>query len=218
MHLPIFEKLKVDNRDAKDYDHWFLGQGVEIERHFYDEGWINKVWSDMELMVEKGKTKAIGVSNYSVSKIETLLKICKIPPAMNQIEIHPENAQFDVVDWCKSHNIQVTAYSPLGSSDRPANFIKEGNPVPLKNPTIINLSKKYNKSPAQIILRWDIQRGIIPIPKSSNSERIKENINIFDFELSNEDMNDISKLDKHLRLFDGFHHTNNNEERDNIWK
>lgn len=123
MHWPIFEKLKV-KRDPKDIDHWFKGVGAECEILTYDKGWINKVWGDLEKCVEKGLVKSIGVSNYTGSKIAKILEFAKIPPAMNQIEIHPSLSNEETIKYCQSKGIQVTAYSPLGSIDRPANLVQ----------------------------------------------------------------------------------------------
>lgn len=212
------KKLKVDNRDPSDVEHWFPGFDVDCDVLTYDKGWIKQLWTDLEKEVESGKTKAIGVSNFSVSKIEEILKFCKIPPAMNQIEIHPACAQFEVVDWCKAHNIQVTAYSPLGSGDRPERFVKEGNPVPLKDPVVNEIAKAHNKTAAQVIIRWDVQRGICVVPKSVHKNRILENFNVFDFELTKEEMDKINKLDRGERLFTGYHFFDNDADRDSLWK
>lgn len=123
MHWPIFKRPKC-KRDPKDYDHWFLGFNAETEILTYNKGWIKKVWQDLEKCVEKGLVKAIGVSNFTPSKIEKILEFAKIPPAMNQIEIHPSLSNEETIKYCQSKGIQVTAYSPLGSLDRPAHFVE----------------------------------------------------------------------------------------------
>lgn len=150
--------------------------------------WPNKLnletWTAFEDLYEQGKVKAIGVCNFKESHIEELNKSAKIMPMVNQIEIHPYRSQKNMISYCKENNIQVVAWSPIM---RGRIFSDE---------LMLALSEKYNKSIPQIALRWHLQNGVIPIPKSSNIERIKENLNIFDFEISKEDMKLIDKLNK----------------------
>lgn len=200
IHWPIYLKPKDLKRDPKDYKHWFAGFDCPAETHTYDEGWIVKLWKDMESMVEKGLTKSIGISNFSKSKIEKLLETAKIVPQMNQVEIHPALAQNELIEFCRSKGIEITAYSPLGSADREAAFVKDSNPVPLKDPIIIEIGKNHNKTAAQVILKWNVQRKVVAIPKSVNKSRIEENINIFDFELSDEEMKKIDGLNKNVYI------------------
>lgn len=150
--------------------------------------WPNELnaetWRAFEHLYEIGKVKAIGVCNFKVKHLEELRKTAKIVPMVNQVEIHPFSIKNEIVNYCKDNNIQVIAWSPIS---RGRVFSTE---------LLINLSEKYKKSIAQIVLKWHMQRGIIPIPKSSNENRIKENINIFDFELSSEEMEAINSLDE----------------------
>lgn len=150
--------------------------------------WPNKLnaetWRAFEYLYETGKVKAIGVCNFKIGHLEELKKTAKIMPMVNQVELHPLTPKNDLVNYCNENNIQVIAWSPIMRGEL---FTDE---------LMISLSEKYKKSISQIILRWHFQRGIIPIPKSSNEERIKENINIFDFEISKEDMRDINALSK----------------------
>ena len=172
-----------------------------------DEGYMNydyttdllAVWAEMEQMVEKGKTKTIGVSNFNEKQIERILDVCKIKPANLQVEIHAYFSNRALVDYCKARNISVCAYAPLGSPSR--GFGTKENP--LLDSVVIELSKKYKKTPGQILLRHLTQRGIIIIPKSGNPKRIKENFDIWDFELNPEDFEKIENLNKNLRLFNG---------------
>ena len=157
------------------------------------------VWAEMEQMVEKGKTKTIGVSNFNEKQIERILNVCKIKPANLQVEIHAYFSNRALVDYCKARNISVCAYAPLGSPSR--GFGTKENP--LLDSVVIELSKKYKKTPGQILLRHLTQRGIIIIPKSGNPKRIKENFEIWDFELNPEDFEKIENLNKNLRLFNG---------------
>ena len=185
-----------------------VNTGDDLEMFSKDEeGFFNydyetdliALWSEMEKMVENGKAKTIGVSNFNEAQIERILNVCKIRPANNQVEIHAYFSNKGIVEYCKSQGITVCAYAPLGSPKRGfgPKDLKE-----LEDPVIIELSKTYNKSPGQILLRHLLQRGIIVIPKSGNPARIKENFCILDFELQPEDFEKIEKLDKNHRFFD----------------
>ncbi|MGR3742448.1 aldo/keto reductase [Companilactobacillus sp. DQM5] len=141
----------------------------------------------LEELYKQGKIRAIGVSNFDIEKLTTILNNFKTVPVINQMEFHPHCQEKDILKFCLNHNIQLEAWSPLGGGDL------------LKDSVINNLAKKYHKTPAQIILRWDIQKRVLPIPKSIHEKRIIENSNIFDFELANEDMNNINNLDQNNR-------------------
>jgi len=154
-------------------------------------------WKGMEECVKLGLTKSIGLSNFNKAQIERILAVATIPPAVNQVECHPYLAQIKLVEFCKSKGIVMTAYSPLGSPDRP--WAKPEDPKLLDDPKLIELGKKYNKSAAQVVLRWQTQRGIIVIPKSVHKHRLEENVNIFDFELSKEDMEYVFSFDRNGR-------------------
>ena len=148
--------------------------------------WPNKLnsetWRAFEDLYKEGKVRAIGVCNFKIGHLEELKKTAKIMPMVNQIEIHPCKTQKETIEYCNENNIQVVAW---GS-------IMRGKILSL--PLMLELSEKYNKSIAQITLRWHIQNGVIPIPKSSNEERIKANIDIFDFDISSEDIKKIDEL------------------------
>ena len=134
---------------------------------------ILAIWAEMEQMVAKGKTKTIGVSNFTEKQIERILKVCKIRPAIQQVEVHAYFSNRNLVEYCKAQSIPVCAYAPLGSPAR--GFGAKDNP--LQDPVVIRMSRKYEKRPGQILLRHLIQRGLIYIPKSGNSAHIKENFN-----------------------------------------
>lgn len=150
--------------------------------------WPNKLntetWKAFEHLYESGKIKAIGVCNFKQKHLEELIKNSKMKPMVNQVEMHPINQKNELIDFCKKNDIQLIAWSPIMRGKI------------FDNEFMINLSKKYNKSIAQIVLRWHMQRGIVPIPKSSNESRIKENLDVFDFEISEEDMMKIALLDE----------------------
>lgn len=143
-------------------------------------------WQALEELYEGKKVRAIGVCNFRIEDLENLLTHCKIAPMVNQIELHPDFAQIEIRDFCEVHNIAVESWSPLGGN-RSSNAI-------LRDPVITKLAAKHGKTPAQIALRWQIQSGLIAIPKSVHAERIHENIDIFDFELSLGDMARIAEL------------------------
>ena len=150
--------------------------------------WPNKLnaetWRAFEHLYETGKVKAIGVCNFKVEHLEELKKTAKIMPMVNQVEIHPFSTKNNIINYCKDNNIKVVAWIPISRGRV------------LSNELMIDLSQKYKKSIVQIVLRWHMQKGVIPIPKSSNENRIKENIDIFDFEISSEDMKAIDSLDE----------------------
>lgn len=147
-----------------------------------------ETWKALQKLYKENFIRAIGVSNFSINHLMDLIKTAEIPPMVNQIEFHPMLIQQDLINFCQSHKIQLEAWSPL----------MRGNVF--KIPLLQELALNYKKSISQIVLRWDLQMGFISIPKSTNPLRIKENTNIFDFEISKEDMNKISSLNKNLRI------------------
>lgn len=157
--------------------------------HWPADGY-EKAWADMEELYAAGKIKAIGVSNFHKHHLERLEKSAKILPSVNQIESHPYLTNQELINLCHSKGMAVEVWSPLGG-------IKENV---LENAVLRELAAKYGKTPAQIVLRWDIQRNVIVIPKSVHQERIVSNQEVFDFELSEEDMTAISGLNRNLRV------------------
>ncbi|NLX69963.1 MAG: aldo/keto reductase [Clostridiales bacterium] len=137
---------------------------------------------EMEELYNEGLIRAIGVSNFLKHHLEPLLERCSVVPAVNQIQIHPRWTQTEYIEYLKQKNIAVEAYSPLGHG------------ALLDNEIIKEVAERYNKTAAQVIIRWHLQRGVIVLPKTQTKERIKENIEVFDFELSDDDMNLISSL------------------------
>ncbi|MBQ2825877.1 MAG: aldo/keto reductase [Clostridia bacterium] len=151
-----------------------------------DENWeeINAdTWRGFEKMYKDGKIRAIGVSNFLPHHLESLKKNSTIAPMVNQIEFHPGYSQPEVVDYCKKENILVQAWSPLGSG------------AVLKDEFLAGIAAKYNKSVAQLCIRYAIQNGIVPLPKSTNRERVADNMKVFDFSISAEDMEKIANMD-----------------------
>jgi diketogulonate reductase-like aldo/keto reductase len=142
----------------------------------------------MEEIYQSGRAKAIGVSNFLVHHLEELLLDCQFVPSVNQIEFHPFLVQPNLLQFCKSHKIQVEAWSPL----------MQGHITTVK--TVEKLAEKYQKTPAQITLRWDLQHEVVTIPKSNHINRIVENTQIFDFELSQKDMDVLDGLNEGRRF------------------
>eukprot|EP00026_Physarum_polycephalum_P008581 Phypoly_transcript_08669.p1 GENE.Phypoly_transcript_08669~~Phypoly_transcript_08669.p1 ORF type:complete len:279 (-),score=49.32 Phypoly_transcript_08669:198-1034(-) len=134
-----------------------------------------QTWKAFEELQAEGKCKAIGVSNYTISHMEQLLSSCKIKPAANQVEFHPKLFQKDLLNFCKKNDVVLQAYSPLGKGQL------------ISDPKIVQMAKTYNKSPAQILIRWAIQHQCVVLPKSGSVERMKENAEV-DFEISAQDM------------------------------
>merc|ERR1712172_88588 len=155
-------------------------------------------WLAMEKLVEKGLTKSIGLSSFNSEQIADVLAKGSIKPVTNQVECHPYLGQAKPFAFCKERGITITAYSPLGSPDRP--WAKPGEPLLLDDPKIKAIASKHSKSPAQVLIRWQVQRGVIVIPKSVTPARIEENANIFDFKLSAEEMKEMESFDCNGRL------------------
>jgi methylglyoxal/glyoxal reductase len=147
-----------------------------------------EAWRALETLYKKGRVKAIGVSNFQVHHLEKVMKDAEIKPMVNQVEYHPRLTQQEVKSFCDNNGIQFEAWSPLMQGQL------------FDNPLLQELANKYNKTVAQVILRWDIQNGVITIPKSTKEHRIIENSTIFDFELTKEDINRISDLNENHRV------------------
>lgn len=144
-------------------------------------------WRALERIVSSGKCRAIGVANYTVEHLEELKKNSTIKPVVNQVEFHPFLYQKELLEYCQKNNIQLEAYSPLAHGER------------LSDVRIAAIAKKHEKSNAQIMLRWSIQHGTIVIPKSVKQARIKENLDVFDFELTDEDMQEMDSWNENFR-------------------
>lgn len=158
--------------------------------HWPVAGTYVTIWKEMEKLYKQGKAEAIGVSNYNPHHLDELLRVAEVIPAVNQIECYPYLSQESVIEYCKKKNIYPEAWGPLGA----------GKSDILDNPLIKDLAIKYKKTPAQIVLRWNIDRGVIVIPKSVRKERLIENLSVTEFQLSAEDITSINVLNKNQRL------------------
>jgi len=155
--------------------------------HWPVKGKYLDTYRALEKLYKEGAVRAIGVSNFQIHHLRDVLETCEIKPMVNQIEYHPLLSQVPLREFCEQAGIQVEAWSPL----------MQGN---LDVPEIAALARKYGKSPAQIVLRWDLQHGVVTIPKSTNGRRIRENADVFDFELSAEDMATLDGLNQNRRF------------------
>ena len=156
--------------------------------HWPVKGKYKEAWRALETLYKEGKVRAIGVSNFQIHHLEDLLKDAEIKPMINQVEYHPRLTQVELKAFCEKHGIQLEAWSPLMQGQL------------INNPTLQEIANKRNKTVAQVILRWDLQNGVITIPKSTKEHRIVENSTIFDFELTPEEMQKINELNQNHRV------------------
>lgn len=157
--------------------------------HWPVKGKYKETYKALEKLYKDGFVRAIGVSNFQTHHLEDVLADCEIKPMVNQVEFHPRLTQKPLLEFCKQHHIQLEAWSPL----------MRGSEL-LNEPTLVNIAKKYDKTPAQVILRWDLQHEVVTIPKSVTPERIAQNANIFDFTLTKEEMDAIDALNENRRI------------------
>jgi len=172
----------------------------------YEKVTIAETWKAMESIYQDGLAKAIGVSNFSVQDLKDLLVTVNIKPAVHQIEVHPYLTNAELVTFTQQNGIAVTAYTPLANQNFVTNFrgpeFASQVPPIFENDIVKNLAVKYNKSPAQILIRFAIDRGLTVIPKSVTPSRIEENIKVYDFTLTVEEVNSLLSLNRDLRIVD----------------
>ena len=178
-----------------------------------------ETWQGMEQAVNQGLVKNIGVSNFSIKKIDNIISNCSIKPAMNQVECHPYLQQDELLASCQQNDIVLTAYSPLGSKDRPDSLKQKNEPTLLENEVIKNIAEKYQVTTAQILIKWAIERGTVVIPKSVSPQRIKQNFEAQNINLDTEDMEQIKTLNRNYRYVDGsfFAIPNSSYTVESIW-
>ena len=197
VHFPV--ALKYVDPAVRYPPGWTFDGKSEVQ---LSNATIQETWHAMEGLVQKGMAKSIGISNFQGSLILDLLRYAKIRPATLQIEHHPYLVQPTLLKLAESEGIAVTAYSSFG----PQSFIElewqhaKDAPVLFEHPVVAKLAEKHGKTPAQILLRWATQRGLAVIPKSNNPQRLKQNLEVTDFDLSKEELESISGLDRHLRF------------------
>lgn len=194
----LFVTSKVWNSDH-GYDNTIRAFETSLERlrldyldlyliHWPVPGKFNETWQALETLYQHGRVRAIGVSNFLQPQLEDLLAQCSIKPMVNQLEFHPRLVQPTLLDFCQTHHIQCGSWSPLM------------NGRVFKIPLLQELAAKYGKNIVQLVLRWNLQKSVVVIPKSSQPHRIRENADIFDFSISKTDMSRIDALDQGLRL------------------
>lgn len=192
----VFITTKVWN-DEQGYDSTLRALQNSLDRlgtdyvdlylvHWPIAGKYKDTYRALEYLYEQGKTRAIGVSNFQIHHLEDLMGSCRIKPMVNQVEFHPQLTQKKLLAFCRKEGIQLESWRPLMLGKLDVSLLQE-------------LSAKYGKTPAQVVLRWHLQLGVVTIPKSVRAERIRENADLFDFELAPEDMNRIDALNENKR-------------------
>jgi len=196
--------------------HWPLafGQGVTFAKEredflTYEEAPLSETWQAMQEIKKEGLSKHIGVSNFNQKKLNEIFKVEGQKPEMNQVEMHPFLPQKELVNFCKSNGILMTAYSPLGSGDS-RTAAHENDPVLLKNETVLEIGEKHGASVGQILIAWSIARDIAVIPKSVNKNRIKENFDSTKINLGSEDLKNLDDIGVSHRFVDGTFFTGEN--------
>ncbi|PSN46497.1 hypothetical protein C0J52_09047 [Blattella germanica] len=197
-------KDKIAEGVVKREDLFVTSKEGDVLNPFDEEGMLIPsdvdyvdTWKQMEECAKQGLAKSIGLSNFNSQQITRILEVATIKPVVNQVECHPYLNQSKLIAFCKERDIVVTAYSPLGS---PGVIAKPDTPAPLKDPIITKIAEKHGKSVAQTILRYLIQHDVVPIPKSSNRKRMEENFNVFDFQLTAEEVSEIDGVDRNCRI------------------
>ncbi|SIT73760.1 aldo/keto reductase [Edaphobacillus lindanitolerans] len=194
----LFVTSKVWNSDL-GYESTIAAYEASLERlgleyldlyliHWPVEGKYKDAWRALETLYKEGRVKSIGVSNFQIHHLEDLMKDAEVKPMVNQVERHPRLTQKELQAFCQEHGIQLEAWSPLMQGQLLDNDVLQG------------IADKHGKSVAQVILRWDLQQGVVVIPKSTKEHRIVENADVFDFELSKEEMETIDGLNQDHRV------------------
>lgn len=200
IHFPI--ALKYVPFDQQYPPEWIFDPEADQPRMELDRVPISETWNAMEQLVRDGLVRNIGVCNFNCALLRDLMSYAEIPPAVLQVEMHPYLTQDKLVRFCNEQSIAVTAFSPLGANSYfSLNMAEQGDAV-LEHPRIREIAAEYGKSPAQIVLRWGIQRGTAVIPKTTRRERLAENISLFDFQLDEQQMLEISEMNQNRRFND----------------
>ena len=194
------KNLKLDYVDLY-LDHWPAFVEINEKGENYNLNPMHILWPKFESLIEKKYTKNIGVSNYNVQSLVNLLSFCKIKPFANEVEFHPYLYQKNLLSYCEKENIKIIAYNPICKGNYDYHKGKEKLNLDLLNEQIIKeLSNKYKKTPGQIVLNWEINKNVIPIPATSKTTRMKENLGALEFTMDESDIKKIDNLNKNYRF------------------
>ena len=200
VHFPI--ALAYVSPETRYPPGWFFDPDADMPSMQPARVPLADTWGAMEDLVDAGLVRRIGVCNYGVSLLRDLQATARIQPAVLQVELHPRLAQEKLLRYCRETGIAVTAFSPLGApSYVPLGMATAADSL-LEHPTVTEIAAAVDRTPAQVLLRWGVQRGTAVIPKTSRRERLAENLAVFDFELSPNQMTAITGLDRHQRFND----------------
>ena len=194
------KNLKLDYVDLY-LDQWPAFVEINEKGENYNLNPMHILWPKFESLIEKKYTKNIGVSNYNVQSLVNLLSFCKIKPFANEVEFHPYLYQKNLLSYCEKENIKIIAYNPICKGNYDYHKGKEKLNLDLLNEQIIKeLSNKYKKTPGQIVLNWEINKNVIPIPATSKTTRMKENLGALEFTMDESDIKKIDNLNKNYRF------------------
>jgi D-xylose reductase len=200
VHFPIAQKyVPIDQRYPPG---WFFDPDADQPKVQADRVPIIETWRAMEQLVHDGLVREIGVCNFGCSLLRDLMNQAEIPPAVLQVEMHPYLTQEKLTRFCQESGIAVTAFSPLGAQSYFQLGMADTDESLIEHETIRAIADAHGRTPAQVLLRWGVQRGTAVVPKTSRSDRLRENISIFDFQLDDDQMAKISGLDRHRRFND----------------
>lgn len=225
--IPALKKtlsdLKLDYLDLY-LIHWPVAFKADVAFPAKDEDYLSleevpiiETWNMMVEAKKLGLTRHIGVSNFSIKKLKDLISKSDEIPEMNQVELHPYLQQKELLEFCKSNKIHLTAYSPLGSGDRSKEMKAADEPSLLENEVVMKIANKHNVSPAQVLIKWHIQRGTAVIPKSTNAKRIKENLDSINLKLDRADLEEITSLNYNFRYVTGEFFVTEGNSYENIY-
>ncbi len=200
IHFPI--ALKYVPFETRYPPGWVYNPGAAHPCMEFANVPISETWQAMEELVDAGLVRHIGVCNFNTALLRDLLTYARISPEVLQVEMHPYLTQQRLLRFCREMQIQVTAFSPLGAPSYVPLGMAHADESVLDEAVINEMARRHGKTPAQILLRWGIQRGTAVIPKTANPKRLRENIALFDFELSDEEMETVNALDRHRRFND----------------
>lgn len=193
MYIPIEERYPPG---------WVFNPDAENPKMEFSEVPIQQTWQAMEELVDDGLVKNIGICNFTTGLMSDLLSYARIRPSVLQVELHPYLAQEKLLRYCEQQQIAVTGFSPLGALSYVPIGMAEKNDSVLEEEVVTEIAERHDKTAAQVVLRWGVQRGTSIVAKTSNKERLKENLDLFDFQLTDDEMQAITSLDKHRRFND----------------